>query len=141
MIHRHAIIVTICICCSGACGTPAEKTSPRDVQKAAQQAAATTPTAPAEVAATPTFPTAGERAHDTLTYRIIDAPNGTYGYDILSDGRLFVHQTNVPGLPGAEGCKTKADAEKLAAFVIEKIQKGEMPPSITTEELKTLEIH
>ena len=47
----------------------------------------------------------------------------------------------MPGLPGAEGCRTKADAEKLAAFVIGKIQKGEMPPSITTEELKTLQIH
>ena len=79
MIHRHAIIVTICICCSGACGTPAEKTSPGDAPTVAQQAAATRQTAPPEVATTPNFPAAGEHSHDTLTYRIIDAPNGTYG--------------------------------------------------------------
>ena len=85
------------------------------------------------------FPAADAQA--ALTYRIIDAPNGTFGYDILSDGRLFVHQTNLPGLPGNEGCRTKADAEKLATFIIEKMKKGEMPPSVTPEELKELGIH
>ena len=29
------------------------------------------------------------------SYRIIDAPNGTFGYDILSDGRRLVHQQHV----------------------------------------------
>ncbi|MBL0128563.1 MAG: DUF4907 domain-containing protein [Flavobacteriales bacterium] len=87
---------------------------------------------------TTSFPAADEHKGAVLTSHIIDAPNGTYGYDILSDGKLFVHQTNLPGRPGNSGCATKADAEKLAAFVIEKIKKGEMPPTVTQDELKTL---
>ena len=71
---------------------------------------------------------------------VIDAPNGTFGYDILSDGRLFVHQTNVPGRPGIEGCRTRMDAERLAGLVVEKISKGEMPPTISAEELTALGI-
>jgi hypothetical protein len=86
------------------------------------------------------FPEADEHRAAALTYRIIDAPNGTYGYDILSNGRLFVHQTNVPGLPGNEGCRTREQAEQLAALVITKIQKGEMPPTVTAEELNALNI-
>lgn len=86
------------------------------------------------------FPVAGEHSGAELTYRIIDAPNGTFGYDILCDGRLFVHQSNLPGMPGNEGCKIKGDAEKLAVFVIEKMKKGEMPPSVNPQELNTLNI-
>lgn len=84
------------------------------------------------------FPEADAHKAAQLTARIIDAPGGTYGYDILSDGKLFVHQLNVPGQSGNRGCATKADAEKLAAFVIEKIKKGEMPPSVTIDELTSL---
>ena len=89
--------------------------------------------------ATP-LPSAAEHSGAALNYRIIDAPNGTFGYDILSNGRLFVHQTNVPGMPGIEGCRTREQAEQLAQFVIGKVQKGEMPPTVTVEELKALNI-
>lgn len=86
------------------------------------------------------FPAADQYAGSALTYAIIDAPNGTFGYDILSNGKPFIHQTNLPGQPGNDGCKTKADAEKLAGFVMKKVQGGEMPPSITRDDLKTLGI-
>ena len=86
------------------------------------------------------FPAASEHSNAVLTSTIIDAPNGTFGYDVFSDGKLFLHQTNLPGQPGNEGCKTKADAEKLAAFVIVKIKKGEMPPTVGTTELNALGI-
>ena len=86
------------------------------------------------------FPDAVEHASAALTFSIIDAPNGTFGYDILSDGKLLIHQTNLPGQPGNDGCKTKADAEKLAAFVMEKIKNGEMPPTVSSTELQELRI-
>lgn len=89
----------------------------------------------------PRSPQANAFARETLTFRVIDAPNRTYGYDILGDGRLFVHQTNLPGMPGVEGCRTSADAEKLARYVIAKIRQGNMPPSITPRELDSLGIH
>ena len=73
-----------------------------------------------------------------LTSAVIAAPNGTFGYEIKSDGKLLIHQTNLPGQPGVEGCRTKADAEALAAFVMVKIKEGQMPPTISTEELKGL---
>jgi hypothetical protein len=41
-------------------------------------------------------------------------------------------------LPGNEGFKTKEAAAKVAELVISKMKKGEMPPSITIEELKAI---
>ncbi len=86
------------------------------------------------------FPEANVYANTTLTYKIIDAPDHTYGYDVFGDGRLMIHQTSVPALPGNEGFKTKEDASKVALLVIEKIRKGEMPPTISIDEMKTLSV-
>ena len=41
-------------------------------------------------------------ANTKLTYTIIDAPNHTYGYDVLADDRLMIHQKSIPAMPGNE---------------------------------------
>jgi hypothetical protein len=73
-----------------------------------------------------------------LSYKIIDGANGTYGYDIYRDGRLMVHQPTVPGMPGNDGFATKGAAEKVAGLVTQKIQKGQMPPTVNEAEMKKL---
>lgn len=74
----------------------------------------------------------------TLTHQVIDAPNGTFGYEILADGKLFVRQIIVPGRQGQNGCATSAQADDLAALVISKIQSGIVPPTVSAEELRSL---
>ena len=86
------------------------------------------------------FPAASAYANTKLTYKIIDAPKHTYGYDVFADGRLMIHQTSVPALPGNEGFKTKEDATKVALLAIDKIKKGEMPPTISIDEMKKLSV-
>ncbi len=86
------------------------------------------------------FPEASAYTNANLTYNIIDAPNNTYSYDVYAEGRLMIHQTSAPGLPGNEGFKTKDDAAKVAEMVMYKIRKGEMPPTVTLEEMKELGI-
>jgi len=86
------------------------------------------------------FPNGGTHKNASYTYTIIPAVNKTWCYDIYMKKRLFIHQPSAPGLPGNEGFRTKADAEKVARLVIEKIKKGEMPPSINLEEMKKLKV-
>jgi len=90
--------------------------------------------------ATAQFPKADAFVHDTLTYKIIDAPNHTFGYNVLANGRLMIQQKSIPAMPGNEGFKTKADAEKVAQLVIGKIKKGEMPPTVSIEEMQKLNV-
>jgi hypothetical protein len=86
------------------------------------------------------FPAASAYANTKLTYKIIDAPKHTYGYDVFADGRLMIHQPSAPALPSNEGFKTKEDATKVALLVIDKIKKGEMPPTISIDEMKQLNV-
>ncbi len=58
-----------------------------------------------------------------LTSKIIDAPAGTYGYEIYANNKKIIHQPSIPALPGNEGFATKASAEKVATLVMSKITK------------------
>ena len=86
------------------------------------------------------LPETSAYANTKLTYKIIDAAKHTYGYDVFADGRLMIHQTSAPALPGSQGFKRKEDATKVALLVIEKIKKGEMPPTISIDEMKQLNV-
>ena len=85
-------------------------------------------------------PEANTYANIKLTYKIINAPQHTYCYDVFANGRLMIHQTSIPALPSNEGFKTKEDATKVALLVIAKIKKGEMPPTISIDEMKQLNV-
>lgn len=62
----------------------------------------------------------------------------TWGYDILIEGKTYVHQASIPAVSGNQGFKTEADARKTAQLVIKKIRQNQMPPSVSLEELRQL---
>ncbi|MDY0198675.1 MAG: DUF4907 domain-containing protein [Tenuifilaceae bacterium] len=74
----------------------------------------------------------------SITFEFIVAESNTWGYRILIEGSPVIIQPNKPGLPGNEGFKTQQQAEKVAKLVISKIRNGEMPPTVTIDELKGL---
>jgi len=77
-------------------------------------------------------------ANAEITTKIIPSANNTFGYDILLYGRPLVHQPHIPGLPGNEGFSTKERAQTVAEFVVKKIRKNEMPPTVTIEDLNNI---
>jgi hypothetical protein len=77
-------------------------------------------------------------ANAEISTKIIPSANHTFGYDILLYKRLLVHQPNIPGLPGNEGFTTEEKARTVADFVVQKIRRNEMPPTVTMEDLKAL---
>ncbi len=85
-------------------------------------------------------PVASAYQNATITYHIIDALNGTFGYDVFVDGKLVIHQASIPAMPGNEGFTSREDAIKVAELVMYKIRKGEMPPTVTTDELRDLKV-
>jgi hypothetical protein len=70
-----------------------------------------------------------------LSIKITPSANNTFGYDILISGKPLVHQPHIPGLPGNEGFTTKERAKKVAEFVVSKIRRNEMPPTVTVADL------
>lgn len=84
------------------------------------------------------FPDGSAYVNSNLTYNIIEAPNNTFGYDVFVDGKLMIHQKTIPAIPGIEGFKTKDDAACVAELVMNKIRQGEMPPTVSLEEMKNV---
>ncbi len=82
----------------------------------------------------------GKQSAALYTYKLVPSIHNTWGYDIFRDNKLMIHQMSIPGLPGNEGFKTKTEAGKIALLVIEKLQKGEMPPRVTLEEMRNLKV-
>jgi hypothetical protein len=77
-------------------------------------------------------------ANAKITIKIIPSVNKTFGYDIFLDGKLLVHQPHIPAVPGNKGFTTKERAQKVAEFVVKKIRKNEMPPTVTIDNLNNL---
>lgn len=73
-----------------------------------------------------------------VTFKIIPLSDNTWGYDIYLNNNKTIHQPTIPGLPGNKGFSTKKQAASVAKLVVHKIKEGQMPPSVTIAELKTL---
>jgi hypothetical protein len=79
-------------------------------------------------------------ADAVIKHFVIKADNSTYGYSIYIDGKLYVYQTTIPAMPGNRGFSNVASAEKTALLVIEKIKQGELPPTLSADELRQRKI-
>ena len=66
-------------------------------------------------------------------------PEG-WGYSISEKGKRIIDQQTIPGVPGNQGFQTSEDAQKVAELVIEKLEKGVFPPTVSEEELQKLGI-
>ena len=66
--------------------------------------------------------------------------NGSHGwgYDILIDGQIHIHQPNIPAIMGNNGFSSEEKAREAGEFIIQKIRNNVLPPSVTPEELDSL---
>ena len=74
-------------------------------------------------------------ANDTLSGQ---KGTGGYGYDIFIDGQMYIHQPTIPAVNGSYGFPGYEVARTVAEFVIGKIRKNQIPPTISIDELKKL---
>ena len=75
-----------------------------------------------------------------ITTKIIPSANKTFGYEIIVKGKTLVRQPNIPSLPGNDGFATREKAQKVAEFVVKKIRKNEMPPTVTIKDLNSMNV-
>jgi hypothetical protein len=71
-------------------------------------------------------------------YKLEDSTN--FGYDILTNGKLYIHQPHIPAINSLKGFHSESDAKKTAQCMADKIERGVSPPSVAIEELDSLGI-
>ncbi|HVZ55718.1 MAG TPA: DUF4907 domain-containing protein [Chitinophagaceae bacterium] len=69
------------------------------------------------------------------------AIQGTYGwgYEVLVDKKVFIHQEYIPAVQGYHGFSSKEDALRVASLAMNKIHLGKVPV-ISVHELDSLGI-
>ncbi len=75
--------------------------------------------------------------YDTITYSLFKSGDG-WGYDILVNEKVFIHQPFIPAVQGRFAFKSKEDARRAAIFVIEKMMHSGTFPSVKVKELDSL---
>lgn len=73
------------------------------------------------------------------TYKILGG-NGLYGYDVLKDSTVILHQPATQASNNRLNLKTAIQATRAANFVIYKLQHNIQPASLTPEEMKKVTI-
>lgn len=63
-----------------------------------------------------------------------------WGYRILKEGTPFIEQPHIPSVPGNKGFNSKENAQVTAEFIIYKLNKGIVPPTISFHELDSLKV-
>lgn len=62
-----------------------------------------------------------------LTYRVLRMKDGSFGYDILQDGKTLVHQPFIPAYGGNIGFAKKRYAKATAQLMMKKMNQGIFP--------------
>jgi hypothetical protein len=63
--------------------------------------------------------------------------NGGYGYDILKNDRVYIHQPYIPAVEGETPFRDRESARKTGRLVISKIRKREIP-AVSKEEIERI---
>ena len=75
---------------------------------------------------------------DTITTQVFKSDDG-WGYDILINNKIHIHQTMIPAVNGIFTFKTQEDALKTAAFVVElMLERNNDMPNVSIEQLDSL---
>ena len=119
-IISYAVFIML-VCVLTSFNTKAQQPQSADVKNYAEQPA----------------PTSGVANY---TYKIFQAPNKMFGYDIFCNGKIIFHQPALivqPKNNSIVGIAKKEHAEKAAIFTVEKIKKNQTA-TLTQEELKRI---
>jgi hypothetical protein len=61
-----------------------------------------------------------------------------WGYEITTNGKLYIHQEFIPAVSGKRGFASKEQALLVGNKVLSKIRLKENPPTLTVQELSDL---
>ena len=81
-----------------------------------------------------------ELVGENLSLKITNSEYTGFGFEILQGTSPLIIQPHIPAIQGIKGFKTKEQASIIGNYMIYKINHGVMPPSISVQDLDSLDI-
>jgi hypothetical protein len=83
----------------------------------------------------------GDQPSSVRSYKLIFTEDIGWGYQVFEGSKMLVDQKHIPAVQGMVGFETKEKAEITAEFVLNKIENGIFPPTVSPEELDSLGVY
>lgn len=77
------------------------------------------------------------KKHNRFSTVVFSGLNG-WGYDILVDDSVFIHQESIPAIGKGKGFPEKEQAQKAANLVLKKLENKEGLPALTRFEVEEI---
>lgn len=74
-----------------------------------------------------------------ISLETFKSASGNWGYEILADGKVYIHQEFVPSLEGEQPFLSKKEAQKVGRAVLKKMSTQNTPTLTREEVLKILD--
>jgi hypothetical protein len=141
------LLILIVLFAISSCTNPSENTNPTENAEIVTESISTNDTSSTtnnsvEIPEQPTT-----NPNDNLTFRVFRNDTvktqesiGGFGYDVMMNGRLYLHQPMIPAVQGLKTFNSEKDAKKMAEFVLTKIKNNVMPPTVSISEIDSLGI-
>lgn len=75
-----------------------------------------------------------------FSHRVEFKENLGWGYQIFDGSKLILNQDHIPAIQGNIGFPSKEAADKTAKYIIQKLENDIFPPTLTVNELDSLEV-
>lgn len=79
-----------------------------------------------------------KKDHILIELKPIQTAKG-WGYNILTDGKVYIHQDIIPAIPGNRGFRTKEDALAVGKIVYDRLLSKQVP-MVTAKEVHDMGI-
>ncbi len=94
---------------------------------------------PTDVQAQPTSPK-NSGAKSSWSHKVTFLSEGNWGYQLFDGSAMVINQTTIPSIQGTNGFDSREKAEKTAAFIVGKLERGIFPPTVNKQELDSLRV-
>jgi hypothetical protein len=82
----------------------------------------------------------GKVQEPAYTMEVTENAEFGWGYQLFKDGKLMIDQKHIPAIQGEQGFSSKENAEITGNYILQKIKNGEFPPTVSLQELDSLEV-
>ena len=79
-----------------------------------------------------------DKDHVLVELKAIQTPQG-WGYDILTNGRPYIHQERIPDIKGVHGFQSKEEALAVGQKVYDRLVANQIP-IVTIEEMRQMHV-
>ena len=81
-----------------------------------------------------------QKSVSRYSYKVIYEEQTGWGYQVFDGSKMVINQMHIPAVQGIQGFSSHKKAEKTAEYVVNQIEKGNFPPTLSKEILDSLKV-